>query len=91
MCNRRQPTSWESPGNEVDRGVTKLKTFQGRNIKASENQFFEENMKNLEKRLLNRGCPTIVVEKHHSEVKFSHRTSSLKPENRDAVQEYCPL
>ena len=48
-------------------------------------------MKNFEKRLLNRGCPTSVVEKHFSEVKFSDRKSSLKQKNRDAVQEYCPL
>ena len=48
-------------------------------------------MKSFEKRLLNRGCPTSVVEKHLSEVKFSDRKSSLKPKNRDAVQEYCPL
>ena len=36
-------------------------------------------MKNFEKRLLNRGCPSSVVEKHLSEVKFSDRKSSLKP------------
>ena len=30
-------------------------------------------MKNIEKRLLNRGCPSSVVEKHLSEVKFSDR------------------
>ena len=34
-------------------------------------------MKNIEKRLLNRGCPTSVVEKHLPEVKFSDRKSSL--------------
>ena len=48
-------------------------------------------MKNFEKRLLNRGCPTSFVEKHLSEIKFSDRKSSLKPKNRDAVQEYYPL
>ena len=37
-------------------------------------------MKNFEKRLLNRGCPTSVVEKHLSEVKFSDRKSSLNKE-----------
>ena len=63
-------------------GITKLKTFyQGRSIKA-----FTENMKNFEKRLLNRGCLTSVVEKHLSEVKFSDRKSSLKQKMRDALQ-----
>ena len=69
--------------------------YQGRSIKASENRFFkltfEENMKNFEKRLLNRGYSASVVEKHLSEVKLSDRKASLKLKNRDAGTRILPL
>ena len=48
---------------------------------------FEENIKNFEKRLLNKGYPTSVVEKHLSEVKFSNR----KQKNRDARTRILPF
>ena len=46
-------------------------------------------MKNFEKRLLNRGYPTSVVEKHLSEVQFSDRKASLKQKNRDTGMHVC--
>ena len=52
---------------------------------------FEENMKNVEKRLLYRGYSAIVVEKHFSEVKFSDRKASLKQKNRDARRRILPF
>ena len=52
---------------------------------------FEENMKNFEKRLLDRGYPTSVVEKHLSKVKFSDRKASLKQKNRDARTRILPF
>jgi len=52
---------------------------------------FEGNIKNFEKRFLNRGCPTCVVEKHLSEVKFSDRKASLKQKNRDARTRILPF
>ena len=42
---------------------------------------FEENMKNFEKRLLNRGYSASVAAKHLSEVKCSDRKASLKQKN----------
>ena len=52
---------------------------------------FEENIKNFEKRPLNRGYPTSVVEKHLSGVKFSDRKASLKQKNRDACTRILPF
>ena len=52
---------------------------------------FEENMKNFEKRLLNRGYSAGVVEKHLSEVKLSDRKASLKLKNRDASTRILPF
>ena len=52
---------------------------------------FEENMKNFEKRLLNREYSASVVEKHLSEVKFSDRKASLKRKNRDASTRLLPF
>ena len=48
-------------------------------------------MKNFEKSLLNTVCPTSVVEKHLSEVKFSDRKVSLKQKNRDARTRMLPF
>ena len=52
---------------------------------------FEDNMKNFEKRLLNKEYPTSVIEKHLSEVKFSDRKASLKQKNRDASTRILPF
>ena len=59
-------------------GITKgfIKGEAPRLLRRNSSQLtFEENVKNFEKHLLNKGYPTNVVEKHLSEVKFSDRKS----------------
>ena len=50
-----------------------------------------ENMKNFEKRLLNRGYPTSVKEKHLSEVKFSDRKAAIKQKSSYACMKNIAL
>ena len=52
---------------------------------------FEENMKNFETRLKNRGYPANVVEKHLSEVKFTDRKASLEKRNKNERKKILPF
>ena len=68
-------------------GVTKgfIKGEAIRLLRTNSSQLtFKENIKkNFEKRLLNRGYQSSVVEKNLCEVKFSDKKASLKQKNRD--------
>ena len=60
-------------------GITKgfIKGQALRLVRKNSSKTFEENGKNFEKHLLNKGYPTNVVGKHLSEVKFSDRKSVI--------------